>query len=61
MRILIDECVNPRVRQAFPNHEVITVAEAEWRALPNDKLVALAQGKFDVVVKGLSLSTISRG
>lgn len=43
MRILIDECVNPRVRQAFPHHEVITVAEAEWRTLPDEKLVSLAQ------------------
>lgn len=50
MRILVDECVNPRVRQAFPNHEVITVAEAGWRGLPDEKLVALAQGNFDVFV-----------
>jgi predicted nuclease of predicted toxin-antitoxin system len=55
VRILIDECVNPRVRQAFPNHDVITVAEAEWRTLPDGKLVALAQGNFDVLI------TIDRG
>ena len=29
MRILLDECVNPRLRQAFPDHEVLTVAEAK--------------------------------
>lgn len=50
MRILLDECVNPRVRQAFPAHEVITVAEAAWRAVPDAELVALAEGKFDVFV-----------
>ena len=50
MRILLDECVNPRVRQAFPTHEVITVAEAAWRALPDVELVSLAQGRFDVFV-----------
>jgi predicted nuclease of predicted toxin-antitoxin system len=50
VRILIDECVNPRVRQAFPNHLVLTVAEAEWRALPDAKVIAQAQGQFDVLV-----------
>ncbi len=55
MRILIDECANPRVRQAFPNHDVVTIAEAEWRTLPDGKLVALAQGNFDVLI------TIDRG
>jgi len=55
VRILIDECVHPRVREAFPNHEVLTVADAEWRHLPARQLVALAQGRFDVLV------TIDRG
>ena len=35
---------------SFPNHEVVTVAEAEWRTLPDSKLVALAQGNFDVLI-----------
>ncbi|HWZ44469.1 MAG TPA: DUF5615 family PIN-like protein [Candidatus Saccharimonadales bacterium] len=55
MRILLDECVNPRLRQAFPNHEVLTVAQAQWRALPDAKLIAQAQGQCDVLV------TIDRG
>ena len=55
MRILLDECVNPRVRQAFPDHEVLTVAEAEWRTLPDTELTEHAQGRFDVLV------TIDRG
>jgi predicted nuclease of predicted toxin-antitoxin system len=50
VRILLDECVNPRVRQAFPNHQVLTVAEAKWRTLPDAKLTAQAQGQFDVFV-----------
>ncbi len=50
MRILLDECVNPRVRQAFPNHEVLTVAEAQWRTLPDAKLISHAQGQFEVFV-----------
>jgi predicted nuclease of predicted toxin-antitoxin system len=55
LRILLDECVNPRVRRAFPNHEVVTVAEAGWRGMPDESLVALANGTFDVLV------TIDRG
>jgi len=50
VRILLDECVNPRLRQAFPGHEVLTVAEAKWRALPDAQLIAEAQGKCDVLV-----------
>lgn len=50
MRILLDECVNPRLRQAFPDHEVLTVAEAKWRTLPDAKLVAQAQGRCDVLM-----------
>ncbi len=38
------------MRQAFPNDEVLTVAEAKWRALPDAKLIAQAQGKCDVLV-----------
>lgn len=50
MRILLDECVNPRLRQAFPDDEVLTVAETKWRALPDAKLIAQAQGRCDVLV-----------
>jgi predicted nuclease of predicted toxin-antitoxin system len=55
VRILLDECVNPRLRQAFPNHDVLTVAKAKWRALPDAKLIVQAQGQCDVLV------TIDRG
>ena len=50
MRILLDECVNPRLRQAFPDHEVLTVAEAQWRTLPDAQLIVQAQGRCDVLV-----------
>ena len=55
MCIVIDDCGHPRVLEAFPSHEVLTVAEAGWRTLPDDRIVALAQGNFDVFV------TIDRG
>ena len=38
MRILLDECVNPRVRTAFPMHEVQTVKAMGWGGLTNGKL-----------------------
>jgi hypothetical protein len=55
VRILLDECVNPRVRSAFPDHNVLTVAEAQWRKFSDTKLIAQTQGRFDV------LATIDRG
>lgn|ERR1700722_8326548 len=50
MRVLLDECVNPRVRGAFPGHEVKTVLEMGWCGITNGKLLARAQGLFDVFV-----------
>ena len=50
MRILLDECVNPRVREAFPNHEVETVQSMGWAGITNGKLMALSQPRFDVFV-----------
>jgi predicted nuclease of predicted toxin-antitoxin system len=55
VRVLLDECVNPRVRAAFVGHEVETVADAQWRGSSDVRLLTLAQGRFDVVV------TIDRG
>ena len=50
MRILLDECVNPRVRAAFQGHEVKTVIEMGWGGITNGKLLALAQEEFEVFV-----------
>lgn len=50
MRILLDECVNPRVREAFPNHQTQTVKDMGWAGITNGKLMALAQLNFDVFV-----------
>jgi hypothetical protein len=50
MRILLDECVNPRVRDAFFEHEVRTVKEMGWGGITNGKLMALAQHSFDAFV-----------
>lgn len=50
MRILLDECVNPRVRAAFKGHDVSTVVEMGWGGVTNGKLLALAQDAFEVFV-----------
>jgi hypothetical protein len=50
MRILLDECVNPRLRLAFPGDTVKTVAEMGWRSLTNGRLMDQAAPNFDVFV-----------
>jgi predicted nuclease of predicted toxin-antitoxin system len=50
VRILIDECVNPRLREAFPEHEVVTAVTTGWRQILDHRLVDAIQGKFDVLV-----------
>jgi hypothetical protein len=50
MRILLDECVNPRLRLAFPGDEVRSVAEMGWRSLTNGRLMEAAAPHFDVFV-----------
>ncbi len=43
MRILLDECVNPRGKAAFPNHEAKTVIDMAWRGATNGELLAQAE------------------
>jgi len=50
MRILLDECVNPRLRLAFPGDEVKSMSEMGWRALTNGALMKAAASRFDVLV-----------
>ncbi|MBV8847471.1 MAG: hypothetical protein JO307_32070 [Bryobacterales bacterium] len=50
MRILIDECVNPRLRQAFSEHDVVTAVTTEWRQIRDHHLIDAIQGRFDVFV-----------
>ncbi|MGA2772173.1 MAG: hypothetical protein ABSG26_15265 [Bryobacteraceae bacterium] len=50
MRILLDECVNPRLRLAFAGDEVRSVPQMGWRALTNGALMKAAAYRFDVLV-----------
>lgn len=56
MRIILDECVNPRVRRLLESeHLVFTVLELGWGGLPDHLLLQQVQGHCEVFV------TIDRG
>jgi len=55
MRILLDECVDPGIRDFLTDHEVRTVGEANWFGTADHELVRLTQGTFDVLL------TLDRG
>jgi predicted nuclease of predicted toxin-antitoxin system len=55
MRILVDECVDPRVKRLFADHQSATVHEKQWDAFDDGALLAVAQDQFDVLL------TIDRG
>jgi predicted nuclease of predicted toxin-antitoxin system len=55
VRILLDECVPARLKEAFPGHAVQSVTETEWRTSKDGPLLNLAQKHFDVFV------TVDRG
>jgi hypothetical protein len=50
MRLIIDECVDPRVRLLFADHQVATVHERGWDALEDGPLLKIAQQEFDVLL-----------
>jgi len=50
MRILLDESLPRRLRQAFAEHAVSTVAEAGWSGVENGELLRLAATRFDMFI-----------
>ncbi len=50
MRLLLDECVPARLRNALRAHEVSTVVQAGWSGVKNGKLLALAAAKFEAFI-----------
>ena len=51
MRVLLDECLPGRKQKpGFPNHDVRTVADTDWRGIKNGALLALAEPEFDAFV-----------
>lgn len=51
MHVLLDECLPGRkLKRAFPDHDVRTVAEMGWSGAKNGALLALAEPLFDAFV-----------
>lgn len=50
MRILLDENLNWRLVRFLPGHDVKSVPRIGWAGLKNGKLLARAQGEFDVLL-----------
>ena len=51
MRVLLDECLPRRLKNAFgPDHEVTTVPERGWAGTRNGALLQLASDVVDVFV-----------
>ncbi len=52
VNILLDECLDWRLRRDLPGHEVKTVQEMGWEGITNGKLLTLAQSQFQVFITG---------
>lgn len=50
MRVLLDECVPRGIRRYLVGHAVRSVQTLGWSGMPDDRLLADADGRFDVVV-----------
>lgn len=51
MKVLLDECVNRKLKSRLTGIEVYTVAEMSWRGLYNGNLMRVAiDAKFDVLL-----------
>jgi predicted nuclease of predicted toxin-antitoxin system len=51
MRLLIDECVDERLRNSFPGHDCQTARYAKLAGLKNGELLSAAEAAgFDVLV-----------
>jgi hypothetical protein len=51
MRLLLDDCVPARLRKVLTSHQVSTVPEEGWSGVKNGKLLVLAGGKFDALIR----------
>ncbi len=50
MRVLIDECVEPRVKLLLTGHSVATVHEQGWDTLEDGPLLKATEKEFDVLL-----------
>jgi hypothetical protein len=52
MRILIDECLDWRLKREFPGYTATTVTDMGWGGIKNGALLSIAQSQFDVFISG---------
>lgn len=52
MKLLLDECLDWRLRRDLAGHEIKTVQEMGWEGVKNGRLLALAQAEFQVFITG---------
>ena len=50
MKILLDECIDPRMAKAIAGFEMKSVREMGWAGIKNGKLLKLAEQNFDVFI-----------
>jgi predicted nuclease of predicted toxin-antitoxin system len=52
VKLLLDECLDWRLRRDLPGQEVKTVQEMGWDGIKNGRLLALAEQDFQVFITG---------
>jgi predicted nuclease of predicted toxin-antitoxin system len=50
VNVLVDECLDWRLARELPGHNVKTVQDMGWGGTMNGRLLALAQGQFEVFI-----------
>lgn len=50
MNVLLDECVPRKLGMALSPHAYSTVPREGWSGIKNDRLLAIASSRFDVVL-----------
>jgi Domain of unknown function (DUF5615) len=50
VKVLLDECVDRRLAQEIPGHDVRTAPEMGWAALKNGELLVRVEREFDAFV-----------
>jgi predicted nuclease of predicted toxin-antitoxin system len=50
MRILLDHCIDWRLKRSLPTHHVRSAQEMGWDALKNGKLLDVAASLFDAIL-----------
>ena len=50
MKILLDECVDWRLKRHLPGHEVKTAQDMGWATIKNGELLKLAAAEFEAFV-----------